>query len=238
MEYIKFKETKEDLINCVSNINRAPLVDEENDLYAIDEYERLNKIFDDKLDKIKSIKNLVITHTLDFSLYTYITNDKIDNIAVVKDNMPIFFGSYSNTSDIDTVKEEETYASYKNGSLVDKITVSSIKIGTTKIEDIKTFKSNYKLDNSYGLYYDKGNLELISIKNEFEYKNEDNITELKELREKIYDVEKRIANVVVSLTDIRKYRVKRSSVPDSVIKNLEDYKRKQLLKVIDNNVEE
>ena len=238
MEYIKFDETKADLVNCASNINRAPLIDEEKDLYAIDEYERLNKMFDNKLDKIKSIKNLVITHTLDFSLYTYITNNMTDNIAVIKDNKPVFFGSYSDTSDNDTEKIEETYASYKDGSLLDKITVSSIRVGTTKIEDIKTFKSNYKLDTSYGLYYDNKDLVLIRTEDEFEDKNADNITELKELREKIYAIEKRIARVIVSLTDIRKYEIKRNLIPDSVIKDLENYKRKQMLKVIDKKIEE
>jgi len=238
MEYIKFDETKADLVNCASNINRAPLIDEEKDLYAIDEYERLNKMFDSKLDKIKSIKNLVITHTLDFSLYTYITNNMTDNIAVVKDNKPVFFGSYSNISDGDIEKTKETYASYENGILKDKITISSIKVGTTKIEDVETFKSNYKIDTSYGLYYDNKNLAYIRIKDGFEDKNTDNITELKELREKIYAIEKRIARVIVSLTDIRKYEIKRNFIPDSVIKDLENYKRKQMIKVIDKKVEE
>ena len=135
-------------------------------------------------------------------------------------------------------KIEETYASYKDGSLLDKITVSSIRVGTTKIEDIKTFKSNYKLDTSYGLYYDNKDLVLIRTEDEFEDKNADNITELKELREKIYTIEKRIARVIVSLTDIRRYNIKRNSMPDSVIKDLENYKRKKLFKVIDKKVEE
>ena len=188
---------------------------------ASNAYKYLNKVFNYGLDTKSTVKNMIIKESLDYTLYEYSTvspsNTKIvNNIAIVKDNKPVFFTSnykYTNGS-IEYI--EESYMNYReeNGHLDNKLLITSKVIDNTSSIHMYIQNRPLKSDDDYStnkFSFDSknGNMLLAEIDGELCIPSDLRVSTASK---KITDVTTNISHVVDMLSgvdSVKTYKVKR-----------------------------
>ena len=231
MKKINFEEYKTNFEKCKQSLDNY--VDKEAlstievaDIWVDDPYNNLNFIFKHGLPDKSSVKNMVIKSFSDYnfsnlSLYEYdtVNLDKTklyNNIAVIKNNKPIFFASHTNFFNGKQIIVEDIYTTYfeENGKIDNKIKVVYDERGESKTTIISLTSKPLKTGPEYFLKTYKFNEydnNLLSVEFDDSIYKKDNIV-VDNILNKIEEVSlniKRSFDAIVENDQVKKYEIKR-----------------------------